>query len=255
MKGRALVVVLALILATLATAGVFMYARGVEEQAKTSGETVSVIVSKVDIPANSDLNQLITDDEFKIIEIPQAAEVDGAITSIDQLRDKHNAVAILPGEQIPVARIEGEISGGPLQIPDGMEAVTVALDAPRGVAGAINTGDQVVVYATFKDVSGSRRSTGVGPTATDDQTVVLVPAARVLAVYRPLAGTTFGSSSDTQQEAGQVPGSLHITLALTPEDTQRFVFSQENGTMWFGLLPPKGTGQPLKPISYAQVIK
>jgi len=33
------------------------------------------------------------------------------------------------------------------------------------------------------------------------------------------------------------------------------VFSQENGSVWFGLLPPKGTGTPLKPISYLQVLK
>jgi hypothetical protein len=48
---------------------------------------------------------------------------------------------------------------------------------------------------------------------------------------------------------------VHVTLALTPQDAQSFVFSQENGSVWFGLLPPKGTGSPLKPISYLQVLK
>jgi pilus assembly protein CpaB len=253
MKGRGLVVVLALILATLATAGVFMYARGVQEEAKTGGEQVSVIVSKVDIPANSDLNELIKDDDFRIIEIPKTAEVGDAITSIDQLRDQRNSVAILAGEQIPVARIAGTVPGGALQIPDGMEAVTVALDAPRGVAGVVNVGDQVVVYATFKGVPDSKRSASGVPAAQITETVVLVPAAHVLAVYRPMAGTTFGG--EASQEAGQVPGSVHVTLALTPEDAQNFVFSQENGSVWFGLLPPKASGSSLKPISYAQVLK
>lgn len=254
MKGRGLVVVLALMLATLATAGVFMYARGVQQEAKTGGEMVPVIVSKVDIPANSDLNELIKDGDFRIIEVPKTAEVSDAITSIDQLKDKHNSVAILTGEQIPVARIAGTVPGGALQIPDGMEAVTVALDAPRGVAGVVSTGDQVVVYATFKGVPDSKRSASGVPAAQITETVVLVPAARVLAVYRPLAGTTFGSG-EASQEAGQVPGSVHVTLALTPQDAQNFVFSQENGSVWFGLLPPKATGSSLKPISYAQVLK
>ena len=57
MKGRGLVVFLALILATLATAGVFMYTRGVKEE--PAGTMVQVVVSKVDLPARTDLDQLI----------------------------------------------------------------------------------------------------------------------------------------------------------------------------------------------------
>ena len=67
MKGRGLVVVLALVLASLATAGVFLYANGVKEEAKSGGEMVAVVVSNVDIPPNTDLNGLIKQDQFKII--------------------------------------------------------------------------------------------------------------------------------------------------------------------------------------------
>ena len=256
MKGRGLVVVLALILATLATVGVFMYSRGVEQKAASGGEMVAVLVSNADIPANSDLNELIKDGDFKLIQVPTNAEVDGAITSVDQLRDKRNSVAILAGEQIPVARIAGTVPGGALQIPDGMQAVTVSLDAPRGVAGAINTGDQVVVYATFKGVADESRHNLAAqlPTQGVTETVVLVPGAHVLAVYRPLEGTTF-DNGEAQQAASSVPGSVHVTLALTPQDAQNFVFSQENGSVWFGLLPPDADGQSLKPVSFAQVLK
>ena len=154
MKGRGLVVFLALILATLATAGVFMYSRGVQEEAKTGGTMVPVVVSKVDIPARTDLDQLIKDDQFRTIQVPASVVVDGAVTSVDQLAGKNNSVAILAGEQIPAARISGNVPGGALAIPEGMEAMTVSLDAPRGVAGAINAGDHVTIYSTFKDVSG-----------------------------------------------------------------------------------------------------
>jgi pilus assembly protein CpaB len=253
MKGRALVVVLALILATVATAGVFLYARGVQEQAKAGGDMVSVIVSKVDIPSSTDLNELLKDGDFKVIQVPEAAKVDGAITSVDQLRDQHNSVAILAGEQIPLRRIEGEVPGGPFSIPEGMEAITVSLDAPRAVAGGINVGDQVVVYSTFKNVPDKSRSGGSTLSASSTQTTVLVPQTRVLAVLRPVAGSGFGSESE--QPGDQIPGSVVVTLALTPEDSQRLVFSMETGTVWFGLLPPHATGESLKPVSYVQVVK
>jgi pilus assembly protein CpaB len=246
-KGRALVVVLALILATLATAGVFLYARGVEEDAKAGGTMVSVVVSEVDIPPRTDLNLLIKDDLFRVIQVNEAAYVDGAITSVDQLADKNNAVAILAGEQIPEARITGNVQGGALSIPEGMEALTVSLDAPRGVAGLINTGDSVTIYSTFKEVA---RKDG----STETVTVVLVPTVELLAVHRPLSSTAFGGD-DTQAQGEQLPGSLFATLALSPEDAQRFVFSMENGSTWFGLLPPDASGEPMKPITVAQVVK
>jgi pilus assembly protein CpaB len=246
-KGRALVVVLALILATLATAGVFLYARGVEEDAKAGGTMVSVVVSEVDIPPRTDLNLLIKDDLFRTIQVNEAAYVDGAITSVDQLADKNNAVAILAGEQIPQARITGNVQGGALSIPEGMEALTVSLDAPRGVAGLLNTGDSVTIYSTFKEVA---RRDG----STETVTIVLVPTVELLAVHRPLASSTFGGD-DTAAQGEQLPNSLAVTVALTPEDAQRFVFAMENGSTWFGLLPPDAQGETMKPIGIAQVVE
>jgi SAF domain-containing protein len=103
-RGRGLVLVLALSLTTVATAGILLYARPVHEPISPM---VMVLVSKVDIPAKTDLDQLINDDQFKIILVPLDVVVDGAITSIDYLKGKTSRVPILAGEQIPVARIKG----------------------------------------------------------------------------------------------------------------------------------------------------
>jgi pilus assembly protein CpaB len=248
MKGRGLVVVLALVLATLATAGVFLYAQGVKEEANTGGEMVAVVVSKQDIAANVDLNELIKDDQFKIIQVPEVAVVEGAITSIDQLRDKHNSLAILAGEQIPVARIEGEgtVPGGVLGIPAGHEAITVSVDAPRAVAGTVVAGDMLTVYGTF---SGFETPAGKKiPTMT----TVLVPSAEVLAVYQPNYGDS-GTLGTSGSQRGS--GTVSMTLALTPVDAQRMVFTMETGSVWFGLLPPNANGTQLKKITLVQVVK
>ena len=253
MKGRGLVVVLALILATVATAGVFLYARGLEEEAQAGGTMVPVVVSKVDIPARTDLDQLIKNDQFRLLEVPQDAVVDGAITSLDQMSGKSNSVAILAGEQIPVARISGEVPGGALAIPEGMEALTVSLDASRAVAGAIQAGDKVAIYSTFKGVSLDPLGESATQTVqADSVTVKLVPTVDVLAVFRPVSSTVFNGEETTQSE--QLPGSVAITLALSPEDAQRFVFAMENGTPWLGLLPPDENGQSQDPITYAEVL-
>ena len=36
-----------------------------------------------------------------------------------------------------------------------------------------------------------------------------------------------------------------LTLDLTKRDAQNLVFAQENGHLWFGLLPPGDKGRPL----------
>lgn len=105
MKRRGLVVVLGLILATLATVVVVGYPRGFDDDLDHGRPMVGVVVSKVDIPAGTDMDQLIKDDQFRFILVPQGVAVEGAVTSVDQLSDRHNSVKILAGEQIPVARI------------------------------------------------------------------------------------------------------------------------------------------------------
>jgi len=104
-KGRGLVVVSALILATLATAGVLLYSRPVHEP---TGSTVTVLVSKVDIPARADLDQLIKDDQFKLILVPLDIVEDGAVTSVDRLSHRRTRVAILAGEPILAGWLKNE---------------------------------------------------------------------------------------------------------------------------------------------------
>jgi Flp pilus assembly protein CpaB len=130
-----------------------------------------------------------------------------------------------------------------------MEAITVSLDASRGVAGAINSGDHVTIYGTYTDVTDIKTGEKL-PTMTN----VLVPTAELLAVFRPVSSSTFGND-ESATSSEQIPGSLAVTLALTPEDSQRFVFTMETGRVWFGLLPPDESGQPLKPITFLQVVK
>lgn len=259
MRARGLVVVLALALAVAATVGVFLYARGVKQEARTGGQLTTVIVSKVDIPANSDLNTYINQGRFTTLEIPVDAKVANAVTSIGQLRDKRNSAPIFANEQIPTSRIQGEgqIPGGTFGIPTGYQAMTVSLDAPRAVGGALFAGDNVTILATFKNIQlsklnkqglpvipGATTAGGVGTTAFD-ATVVLVPQVEVLRVLLPQ--TTDGQT----QEAS---GSVSVTLALTPQDAERFVFAMEEGSVWLSLQPPGAQGVQLNPVTLGQVV-
>ncbi|GBC87051.1 hypothetical protein HRbin12_01052 [bacterium HR12] len=260
MRSRGLVVVLALILATAATAGVFLYARGVREEARRGGDLTTVIVSKVDIPANTDLNNLIAEGQFVEKEIPTDALVEGAVTSVSQLRNRRNNAFILAGEQIPISRVEGgKVPGGVLSIPEGHQAITVSLEAPRAVGAALSGGDNVTVLATFTDVPIEEKPRQQPTTGTTQQeqprteaaTVVLVPQVEVLRVLVPTrTATAIGGGEETPDTTGDV----QVTLAFLPEEAQRFVFALEQGSVYLSLLPPDAEGVELEPLTIEGIV-
>jgi pilus assembly protein CpaB len=260
MKSRGLVVVLALILATLATVGVFLYSRGVKEEARRGGDLVTVIVSKIDVPANTDLNALIADGQFVPLEVPTDAVIADAVTQISQLENRRNSVYLFAQEQIPVARIQGgEVPGGQLSIPEGHQAVTVALDAPAAISGVLTGGDHVSIYATFTGISLVRLNKKFEPlpgntdvtAARIDTTVVLVPDVEVLRVLRDGTGV---SEVPGQIQEQSTSSSVQVILALEPEEAQKLVFTLNQGVPYLSLLPPDEDGVQLDPLTAARIL-
>lgn len=246
---------LALILATLATAGVFLYSRGVREDARTGGNLITVVVSKQDIPANTELNALISDGRFSTLDVPRDAVVADAVTDLGQLRNRRNSVFIVAGEQIPLSRVQGDkVPGGALSIPEGHQAMTVSLAAPRAIGAALAGGDNVTIYATFTDVvvrkDGQQPTTSGTPQQAVSATTVLVPEVEVLRVSVPAVANTVAG----QETGGDVTGSISVTLAFLPAEAQKFVFALEQGSVYFTLLPPGAEGVELPPLTVNGIV-
>jgi Flp pilus assembly protein CpaB len=253
--------VLALILATLATVGVFLYSQGVKEDARRGGDLVTVVVSQVDVPANTDLNQLIADGQFKTLEVPTDAVIADAVTQISQLENQRNSVFIFAGEQIPIGRVQGgEVPGGLLSIPEGYQALTVALDAPAAISGTLAGGDNVTIYATFTGVNIVKLNKKFEPVAGTgdavepprfDTTVVLAPSVQVLRVIRESSTTSTLSGQVADQSASSA---IQVILALTPLDAQKLVFALNQGVPYLSLLPPGEEGVQLDPLTAAKIL-
>jgi Flp pilus assembly protein CpaB len=245
MKRGTSILALTVLLAAAATGLIYLYLKGAGDVTDPNATTVSIIVSKSDIPANTDLNSLVESGTFTTTTIARNDLLQGAITDVAQLRGQTAAYPILAGEQIVAARLKGELqaSGGALGITPGHIAVTVQVSSQQGIAGMLTTGDEITVYATFQDAQVLKGTVGqlLSPTApsVDQQaigsfTVTLVPTVRVLA--------TQSQTTVTGDSAG---GDVLLTLDLTKPDAQDLVFAQENGHLWFGLLPPGDNGRPL----------
>ena len=227
-------IAIALLLAAVATAGVYLYISGLEENKEQGLTTVEVVVAKSDIPVGTSLDEVISDGGFDTAEVLEDSLVSGAVTDLAQLEGRVTSAAILAGEQISTARLEGSdaLPGGALGIPDGFEAITVPLDTARVVASEIRDNDNVTVYATFS-LGGADQA----------RTVALVPQAQVLKIGAP-------------GEDGPGSGSeMLVTLALRPLDAQRLVFAQEQGSVWMSLLPPDQDGRIRPTVGLPQVLR
>jgi Flp pilus assembly protein CpaB len=235
MKSRASAVATALVLALVATGGVFLYIQGVRHSATTGGGLVSVIVSKQDIPAGTPLDSLISSGAFTTRNVPRDDLVQGIVTDINQLRGKKTAFPILANEQISTARFRGatEALGGRLGIPDGYVGTTVSLEAQRIVAGRIQQGDHVTLYGTYQAQGGGGQA---------QVTRTIVPDVRVLAI------TTSTSSSSGSAET-------LVTLALRPYDAELVVYTQEQGHLWMSLLPPNQQGVTAPPVKSENLVQ
>jgi Flp pilus assembly protein CpaB len=224
MNSRTMTVAVAFLLAATATLAVFLYVRGIENDRQSSGDVVQVIVSDRDIPAGTDLDDLIEDGAFSEIEVTEDSLIEGAITNLSELQGQETSAPVLTGEQIAAARLRGVgvLPGGALGIPEGHQALALNLEIPRLAGGDLRGGDHVTIYATFdKGANGQ------------PMTVTLVPDALVL------------ETKGLTDEAGIASGAGEgvVVLALTPRDAAKVAFSKEQGQLWFALLAPgeKGT--------------
>lgn len=246
MKGRGLVGGLALLLALLATGLVFLYVNNVRDEAENGEGTVTVVVSKEDVPAGTQLDDLVSAGAFDTEAIPEGAVVRGAVTALSQLEGQTTSQAILAGEQISTARLQGsgdQPSGGSLGIPKGYLALTLPLDSPRIAGGSLQRGDHVTVFATF-DNAGDASSAGSSASAV---TVTLVADVEMLKVVNAIAEGVTGETAGAKANA--------VTMALKAKDAQKVVFAQERGTVWLGLLPPGEKGEQNKPTTIFKVVK
>jgi pilus assembly protein CpaB len=215
MRSRGLAVAVAFLLAITATMAVFLYVKGVQQEAEVGGEEVEVVVSKEDIPVGTELDDLLARGAFQVATVDEEDLVPGGVTSLTELQGQRTSQAILAGEQITSARLQGsgaELPGGLLGIPAGHQALMLPLETPRALGGQVRKGDRVTIYATFDD---------------PEVTVVLVPEVQVLRV------------SATDPAIAQDSSNIGLlTLALKDRDAGRVVFAQERGKVWLSLLPP-----------------
>ncbi len=265
MKLRIVLVIIAIIIAAGAVFGVITYINSIKASFEEGVETIEVLVAAQNIPKEIAVEDLIPAGMIETKGIPRVYLAEGVLTSLDEYEGYVVAAPINEGEQITTTKfIRPEEIGLAFIVPDGMIAVSIPFNEIIGVSNLINVGDRVNIIATFFPEEGlsfeslapveeEQPGEEIVNTGTEeilegvkqDTTKTLLWNIEVLYIGTRItttdetAGTggIFGGQQETS--AGSIEINT-VTLAVTPEDSERLVFSEEVGSVWLALVPTDG---------------
>jgi pilus assembly protein CpaB len=237
MKNRALIVILAVLLAVCGSAGVFLYVRNADSRAIAGQQAVTVLVAKERIPAGT-----TADSVMKLVDrqqMPKSSVPENVVSELDtSLAGLVTSSELAEGQLVTRALFtEAASLAKGISIPDGMIAVTVPTEAWQRAGGLIQKGSKVAVFDTFTVMDG-KGNTPAGDGLSkqyerNQSTRLLLTGLEVLSVV----------DEKKAAEDGDV-GKAIVTVAVKQADAEKLIHGQQTGTLYFALLGGKSEIAP-----------
>ncbi|MEU5345809.1 Flp pilus assembly protein CpaB [Streptomyces sp. NPDC020766] len=196
-----ILLVLSALCALGAFAGVLSVIRDVNSKV---GPEVAAYRLKDDVAPYRELSS----DQFEKVSMPKRWLSSTAVTDLAQIRGKIAVTRLEKG-----SLLQRDMIVDRPELEAGQQEIAIMIDAATGVAGKINPGSRVNIYATFKDETDNGK----------DQSKVIVENARVIDVGKLTALDPGQSSNDRRRTANEA---VPITFALDTADAQRVAYAE-----------------------------
>jgi len=250
MDRRRLLLILAVFVAIIGTALVFLYVQGADKRASDKYADTDAYVATTNIGAGESFDSALSSGKIALHPVPQNVldENPGYQTSTEALKGKMSVAPVFQG-QVIVAEQWGDkvtAASSSLPIPPGEIAISVNLTDPDRVAGNIQNGSEVAIFVTGELTA---LPAGAGGAAADaaqstQSTRLLLPKVTVLNVGSPQPPTTSTKTADDgTQTTEQLPRTL-LTIAVTQKEAQKVIVSSKALDLTFGLLTTKSQVKP-----------
>jgi Flp pilus assembly protein CpaB len=204
---------------------------------------VTVVVATEDIPAGALGAELVEAGAVRTITVPPERAIANHLSSLGELDGATVVQAVGPDQQITRGAIQGRRRT--FEIPEGHEAVAVAVGNVQGGAGYVQAGDRINLYGLFASETGE---------LPVPRAQLLLSDVEVLDVNRstaPLRGSAAAATADDDPTAAGPTrasgGQVEYLLALSPEDAERVIFTTEYEGLYVSLLAddaPAVSGTP-----------
>lgn len=246
MRTKAIIIIVALLLAGVATVLAVNYINSARTEVAESSEPIEVLVAQEDIPRGLSAEELAAAEMIALEEVPQRYVAADAISSARAIEGQVLNTPLSKGEQVTSARFSLPSAAGlAYSVPSDHVAIAIPVDEVRGISGLVRPGDRVAVFVTLED--GPEEGEG------DDLTRLLIAEAKVVAMGSALTAETATTPTD-DDDGGALTGSNRqteapsvMTLSVTPSDAEKLIFGEEVGSVWVTLLPATAETPPTTP--------
>ncbi len=222
---RRLALVIAVVCAALAALLTLFYLRGLQQRTmpEVVARNIELVVPLRDITAGT----IIRSEMLGTTEVPEDEAPAGAVRSASQVVGQAGLVDLPAGKPITSTQVQSPTQLS-YRVPEGMRAVTVAIDPVVGVAGFLEPGDRVDVIATFEIGE-------VTITRTVLQNVKLLALGTTATAAKPKKPPAEGEEAEV--EAAEEKEQPNATLAVDPEQAQTLILSDARGKLRLALRP------------------
>jgi pilus assembly protein CpaB len=227
---RTLMAAAAIVLALVAGIGVFVYASGADNRAAENAGFVDALVATSDIAKGTTGSEVLQAGLVKTAKVARSSVPPSIITNPNDLVGKVTSSALGTKQFITTQTFTSSEDGiggnfATAIAKQNLVAVTVNVDAERGVANQITPGDHVDIATTVDDGKGNQTTT------------YLLQNVKVLAVG---PSTTLQTTPVAADGSAVSPGLL--TFEVSPEDALRVIAANAgNSKIYLVLLPPAGS--------------
>lgn len=225
MKARLIGAALTVVLGLVGALALMSYVRGVEARAQEGERPTEVLVAREPVEEGTPAEDL--GERVAVERLPARAVADGNVAAIEDISGKVATSALEPGEQLLASRFaspEELAAQGRVDVPEGLQEVTISLEPQRALGGTLAPGDTVGVFSSLAE----------GPEEAGGTTHLILHKVLVTSVQ----GGTAHPSEAEQDTGGESPaGSLLVTVAASARDAERIVFTAEHGTVWLSNQP------------------
>ncbi|PVE19003.1 RcpC/CpaB family pilus assembly protein [Arthrobacter sp. Bz4] len=243
MKSRIIGAIAAVLLAIVGTVLLVQYVSSAEQRALAGTETQTVLVVRdgLTIPEGTVAENLV--DFVSEEEVPTKVVPTDAITNLNEVAGQVTSVELVSGEQVigtrfvDPAELEDENT---VEVPEGMQELTILLEPQRVVGGQLEPGDTVGVFISLAPEVGVEL-----PVTHLTLHKVLITSIQGLA--EPTEETNAPSSNPLPQ------GSVLVTLARTAPDAEKIIYGQEFGTIWLSKEPAGAIEDGTRPVTKDEI--
>ena len=223
-KRRVVAAVVAVLLAAGAGLVLVQYVNGADERALKGMDGVQVLVVKKPITSGSPAQSLNQQVATKLV--PARTLVAGALTSLSAVSGQVTTSDLVPGEQLLASRFADPASllpPGQVQVPPGMQEVSVALESQKALGGNLSPGNRVgIIMSTDKDDKVPARS----------QTIL-----HQVLVSRVSGANVPTDAKDAKADESPAAETVVVTFAVSAHDAEKLVYAANYGKPWLSLEP------------------